>query len=139
MILVADMPIYVELTDDEIIFSAGDEAVYVPRTYVPAVCAALRRWAKDAMAGRRTDMDEPEEVIRGCLQIELEGGRCWDITAVDDGSGVYADGGFDLVLVGHSSCRARPVYPIREGTVRLTPPQAMRVADLLAPRRRMDK
>lgn len=141
MILVADVPLYVELTADEVIFSGGEEAIHVPHAHIPATSAALRRWATDAMAGRRTDEDEPEEVINDCLQIELEGGRCCDITAVDDEFEVYADGGFDIVLVGHPSCRAKPVYPIAgdSGKVRLSPAQALRLADLLAPRRRIEK
>jgi hypothetical protein len=140
MILVADMPLYVELTADEVIFSGGEEVIHVPRAHIPATSAALRRWATDAMAGRLTDKDKPEEVITNCMMIKLEGMRCCDITAVDDDFEVHADGGFDIILTQHPSCRDKPVYPISadRGTVRLSPAQALRVADLLAPRRRIE-
>ena len=135
-ILAADCEIYVSRDEYGATFAAQDEAVFVPRAHLPAVAAALRAWAGEAIAGRRTDQTEPEHVAPG-VTVSLTGGRCMDIAGADDDEAEYTDGGYDIRLGGCGNATLSPVFPPSPdyGVVRMSPDQAGRIADALTPRR----
>lgn len=128
-IVAFDYEITGTLHEDGLTLSNRDTAIYADPEDLPAVAAALSRWAEGARVGRLTE-DTPPEAITLDITIQLEGGRVVDTCAEDRDDEHHADGGLDIAICATGRATGPPVFPPdgTNGYICMSPAQAAHLA-----------